>query len=117
MTECLPRVELYTDTFLDSSKVQECVGAFYSSVLRFWTRACKFYRRHRLWNSIRVVWNNYDAEFRQLELEMVRCRELVEGQAPKSRCKSYYLLTKPDQRLHWRNTSASLNLPEHSSKS
>lgn len=82
MTECLPRVELYTGTFLDSSMVQECVNAFYCSVLRFWTRACKFYRRRRLWNLGRVVWNDYEAEFGELELDMVRCRERVEGWSP-----------------------------------
>lgn len=82
MTECLPRVELYTDTFLDSSMVQECVSAFYCSVLRFWTRACKFYRRRRLWNLGRVVWNDYESEFGDLELDMVRCRERVEGWSP-----------------------------------
>ena len=79
MTECLPRIELYTDTFLDSSLVQDCVTAFYSSILRFWTRACKFYRRRRLWNSVRAVWKDYDAEFSVLEIDMVRCRNRVEG--------------------------------------
>ena len=81
MTECLPRVELYTDTFLDSNMVQQGVSAFYNAVLRFWTRACKFYRRHRLWNFIRVVWNDYEAEFKQLELDMVRSLERVEGRS------------------------------------
>ena len=79
MAECLPRVELYTETFLDSSLVQDCVNAFYSSVLRFWTRACKFYRRHRLWIFVRIIWNDYDVEFRELEIDMVSCRDRVEG--------------------------------------
>ena len=79
MTECLPSIELYTDTFLDSSLVQDCVTAFYSSFLRFWTRACKFYRRHRLWNFVRVIWNDYNAEFGDLEVKMVRYRDRVEG--------------------------------------
>ena len=63
---------------MDSSLVQDYVNAFYCSVLRFWTRACKFYRRHRLWSFVRVVWNDYDAEFAELELEMVKCRDQVE---------------------------------------
>lgn len=84
MTECLPRVELYTETFLHSSLVQDCVSAFYSSVLRFWARACKFYRRHRLWNFVRVVWNDYDAEFKELEVDMVRCRDCIEGLSHKT---------------------------------
>lgn len=81
MIECLPRVELYTETFLDSSLVQDSVEAFYSSVLRFWTRACKFYRRRRLWNFVRGVWNDYDVEFRELESDMVRCRNRIEASA------------------------------------
>lgn len=79
MAECLPRVELYTETFLGSNLVQDCVNAFYSSVLRFWTRACKFYRRHRLWNFVQVVWKDYEIEFKELESDMFRCRDRVEG--------------------------------------
>ena len=79
MIECLPRVETYSEAFLESSMVQDGVSAFYSSVLRFWTRACKFYRRRRLWNFVRVIWNDYDAEFKELEMDMVRCRDRVEG--------------------------------------
>lgn len=79
MAECLPSIELYTETFLHSNLVQECVNAFYSSVLRFWTRACKFYRRRRLWNFVRVVWNDYDAEFKELEDDMLRYQRRVQG--------------------------------------
>lgn len=79
MAECLPRVELYTETFLESSLVRDCVNAFYSSVLRFWTRVCKFHRRHRLWNFVRVIWNDYEVEFRELEIDMVKCQGRVEG--------------------------------------
>ena len=93
MTECLPRIELYTDVFLDSTLVQDCVAAFYSSVLRFWTRACKFYRRRRLWNFIRIVWNDYDAEFGELELEMVRCQDRVEGCSIRNHRGKYNMLT------------------------
>ena len=64
MTDCLPRIELYTEAFLTSNLVQDCVNQFYVSMLKFWTRACKFYSRHRLWNIIRVVWNDFDDEFR-----------------------------------------------------
>ena len=80
MVECLPRVELYTKTFLGSRLVQDSVTAFYCSALRFWTRACKFYRRHRLWNFVRVIWNDYDVEFSELEVDMVRCQHQVQGQ-------------------------------------
>src|SRR5436190_9238036 len=70
IVEYLPRIELYTDTFLDSEPVRECVHCFYVSVLCFWTRACKFYRRRRFWNIIRVFWNDFDFEFKELEIEM-----------------------------------------------
>ena len=79
MVDCLPQIEIYTDTFLDSEIVRACVGAFYISTLRFWTRACKFYRRHRLLNFIRVVWNDFDAEFGELEVNMIQNRERVES--------------------------------------
>lgn len=81
MIECLPRVEMYTRTFLDSAVVQDSVNAFYTSVLRFWTRACKFHRRRRLWNFVRVVWNDFDAEFGELEIDMVRCQDRVQGRS------------------------------------
>lgn len=79
MTEFLPHIDLYTDIFPDSSLVHDCVTAFYSSVLRFWRRACKFYRQHRLLNFVRVVWDNYDAEYGDVEVDMVRCRDRVNG--------------------------------------
>lgn len=79
MVECLPRIELYTEAFLDSELVRACVSAFYISTLRFWTRACKFYRRHRLLNFIRVIWNDFDAEFSDLEVKMIENRDRVES--------------------------------------
>ena len=79
MTDCLPRIELYTEAFLNSSLIQDCVNQFYVSMLRFWTRACKFYSRHRLWNFVRVAWNDFDDEFRELQIDMNRCRDQVES--------------------------------------
>lgn len=81
MIECLPRVELYSKTFMDSSLVCGCVNAFYVSLLRFWSRACKFYRRGRLWNFIRNSWKDYDTEFRTLEVEMVTNGDRIEKAA------------------------------------
>lgn len=81
MIDCLPRIELYTETFLDSSLVAECVNAFYVSAIRFWAKACKFYRRSRLWNFMRVIWNDFDTEFRDLEVDMVKNRDRVESAA------------------------------------
>ena len=82
MVDYLPQVELYTETFLDSELVRACVNAYYVSTLRFWTRACKFYRRHRLLNLIRVVWNDFDAEFSELEIGMIDNRDRVESMTP-----------------------------------
>ena len=79
MVDCLPQIELYTETFLDSEVVRASVNAFYTCILRFWTRACKFYRRHRLLNFIRVVWNDFDAEFSELEINMIESRDRVES--------------------------------------
>lgn len=42
-------------------------------------RACKFYRRHRLWNFLRATWNDFDTEFSDLELDLVRNRDKVES--------------------------------------
>lgn len=81
MIDCLPRVEIYTETFLESGLVQDCVNAFYISVIRFWARACKFYRRHRLWNFLRATWNDFDTEFSDLELDLLRNRDKVESAA------------------------------------
>ena len=126
--DCLPRIELYTETFLDSSLVRECVNTFYVSVVRFcrssliliflfelfWdleacfedlgyrdasqnychpqlraatkkttfsgARACKFYRRRRLWNFLRIIWNDFDTQFSNLEVDMERNRDKVESQ-------------------------------------
>ena len=82
IAECLPRIELYTETFVGSKLVQDCVGNFYCSILRFWTRACKFYRRRRLWNFVRIVWKDYEAEFGDLELELSKTREGIESNGP-----------------------------------
>ncbi|KAF6227691.1 hypothetical protein HO173_012021 [Letharia columbiana] len=81
MIDCLPRIELYTETFLDSSLVAHCVNAFYVSIIGFWAKACKFYRRRRLWNFLRVIWNDFNTEFSDLEFEMIRNRDRVESAA------------------------------------
>ena len=79
MVDCLPQVELYTETFFDSEVVRAIVTAFYTSTLRFWTRACKFYRRHRLLSFIRIVWNDFDTEFGELEIDMLENRDRLES--------------------------------------
>ena len=82
MIERLPRIELYTETFMTSGLVRDSVNQFYVSILRFWTRACKFYSRHRLWNFVRVVWNDHEVEFSELQSEMTRSSAQVESRRP-----------------------------------
>ena len=79
MIDCLPRIEIYAEAFLESSLVADCVNAFYISAIRFWAKACKFYRRRRLWKILHLVWNDFDAEFAALEADMIRNRDRVEG--------------------------------------
>ena len=80
MTDWLPRSEIYAETFLESGLVTDCVKEFYVSAIRFWARACKFYRRRRLWKVLHVIWNDFDAEFAGLEAEMIRNKDRVEGE-------------------------------------
>ena len=79
IVDCLPRIELYTESFLDSDLVKGCINDFYISILRFWTRACKFYRRRRLWNFVRAIWNDYDAVFGELEGDLLKYQARVES--------------------------------------
>ncbi|KAA8898267.1 hypothetical protein FN846DRAFT_991730 [Sphaerosporella brunnea] len=66
IAESLPGVDMYANTFLDSARVQECILDFYESIMRFWQRAIKFYRRRRLWNFFRSSWKDYS----ELETQM-----------------------------------------------
>ena len=81
MNECLPWIEIYGETFVDSALVSDCVAEFYLSVIHFWTQACKFYRRRRLWKMFRSVWDNYDTEFGLLEKNMISTAKKVEKSA------------------------------------
>lgn len=75
--EYLPGVEIYTEAFSDSDLIQGCVGDFYCSLLRFWTKACKSYHRRRLWKFQRA-WSGYETNFGELEEDMVRYQERLE---------------------------------------
>lgn len=81
MVECLQWTEIYSETFVDSSLVSDCVAAFYVSVIRFWTQACKSYRRGRLWKKARSVWDNYDLEFGLLERDMINNGDKIKESA------------------------------------
>lgn len=75
--ECLPAVEIYAEAFEDSALIQGCVGDFYCSLLRFWTKACKSYHRRRLW-IFQKAWSGYDVKFGELEDDMARYQERLE---------------------------------------
>lgn len=81
MVDCLPWIEIYGETFAESALVRDCVVGFYVSVIEFWTQACKFYRRRRLWRKARGVWENYDTEFGLLEKNMISTAKKVEKNA------------------------------------
>ena len=78
MIESLPRVEIYADTFPDSTLLHRSIHDVFESSLHFWMKACKFYRRHRLFNLLRSTWNNYDIEFSRLEIAMKNAVDRVE---------------------------------------
>ncbi|KAF8537821.1 hypothetical protein BDD12DRAFT_911208 [Trichophaea hybrida] len=77
----LPHIEQYGQTFSESDLVQQSLSAAYASILLFWVKAMKFYRRRRLWNIFRTVWTNYDLEFKSLESTLLKNRETVENAA------------------------------------
>ena len=77
VVQYLPSIEIYTELFSDSVLIQDCVSDFYCSLLRFWTKACKSYRRRHLWRFQRA-WAGYDARFGELEDDMIRYRERLE---------------------------------------
>lgn len=80
MAEFLPRAELYTEVLSGSAVVQDNIHKLYVSVIRFWERAIKFYKRRRLWNFIRL-WSDFDVEFSALQAEIRYYGEKVEKAA------------------------------------
>ncbi|KAI9166477.1 Vegetative incompatibility protein [Paramyrothecium foliicola] len=78
MINSLPRVEIYADTFPTSSLVQDSIHDIFVSSLQFWQKACKFYRRRKLFNLLRATWSNYDLEFSRLETAMKDALDRVE---------------------------------------
>jgi hypothetical protein len=78
MVESLPRVEIYADTFSGSTLLHDSIQDVFVSSLHFWMKACKFYRRHRLFNLLRASWNDYNIEFSRLENAMKNAVDRVE---------------------------------------
>ena len=73
--ESLQVVELLANTFRHSPLVSECVVNYYCSILHFWRKAIKHYRRRKFFQFIRGAWHNYDSEFGDFEAKMMRLRE------------------------------------------
>ena len=71
-----PTIELVTETFSHSDLVCGPAADFYACVLRFWSKALKFYKRRRIFNIFRV-WHDFDSEFGDLDLDMKRYGKII----------------------------------------
>ena len=73
--ESLQVVELLAETFSHSPIVSEYVVKYYCSILHFWRKAIKHYRRRKFINLIRGAWHDYNSEFGEFEAVMMRLRK------------------------------------------
>ena len=80
VSDSFPVVDLVTETFNSSELVCGHVKGFYTSVLTFWSKALKFYKRRRIFNIFRA-WHDFESEFGDLDSDMKRYRELIENAA------------------------------------
>lgn len=78
--DSFPIVELVVQTFDHSDLVCSHVVAFYKSVLDFWSKALRFYRRRRVFNIFRA-WHDFDSEFGDLDRDMKRHGRTIETAA------------------------------------
>lgn len=80
MVEFLPRTEFYAELFANSAPFQKSIHKLYTSIIRFWARAIKFYKQRRLWKVARF-WNDFDVEFGDLERKIRECQQKMEDDA------------------------------------
>ena len=80
VSDSFPVIELVTETFKSSELICGHVAEFYTSVLRFWSKALKFYKRRRIFNILRA-WHDFDSEFGDLDRDMKRHRKNIEKAA------------------------------------
>ena len=80
VSDAFPIVELVTETFSHSDLVCGSAADFYTCVLRFWSKALKFYKRRRVFNIFRV-WHDFDSEFGDLDRDMKRYGKVIERAA------------------------------------
>ena len=80
VSDSFPTVELLATTFDHSELVCSHIAAFYASVLLFWSKALRFYRRRRLFKIFRA-WHDFDSEFGDLDRDMKRHGKIIEQAA------------------------------------
>ena len=80
VSESFPIVDMITETFNHSELVCGPVADFYACVLRFWSKALRFYKRRRIFNIFRA-WHDFDSEFGDLDRDMKRFGKIVEKAA------------------------------------
>ena len=107
----MPRVDIYADAFSQSYLVQQGVHDFFVSVLHFWVKACKFYRRRAIWNFMRSTWNDYNLEFSRLEISTTSAIDRIEKGALAEHIKDSKVFMS-DQRQ--RNDMQNIGLEEQS---
>lgn len=73
--ESLSIVELLGDTFVHSELVQHSVVEYYSSILLYWRKALKFYRRPKIIILLRGVMHDHNSELGNFEDRMNRLQE------------------------------------------
>ena len=95
--DSLPRVDIYADAFSQSFLVQQGVRDFFASVLRFWVKACKFYRRRAIFNFMRSTWTDFNSEFSKLEASTTSAIDRIEKGALAEHIKDSKIFTS-DQR-------------------
>ena len=77
VSNSFPTIELVAITFEHSELVGRHVAIFYECVLKFWSKALKFYKRRRVFNILRA-WHDFDSEFGDLERDMKRHGDAIQ---------------------------------------
>ena len=75
-----PTVEMLAKVFDHSDLVCSHVVAFYKSVLHFWSKALKYYKRRRVFRYLHV-WHDFESEFGDLDHDIKWHGEAIEKAA------------------------------------
>lgn len=79
--ESLEVMKILAKTFKHSPTVQDSIVEYYCSILHFWRKAIKYYRRRKIVNLFRGAWHDYNSEFGTFEKKMNRLREKAQRAA------------------------------------